>query len=317
MAISGSSTGVLTYQTLTADPVEQLTWFGRAGQQLGQVGQATSFPVNLESFSLSPDGTRVAALQTDVKTHRNDIWSVDLARNLRSRVTVNGTSDAPKWSPDGRRIAFISDRLNTGLGDIYVAPSTGLGPEEPLLISVANKFLWDWSADGALLLFSASEGPAWVGNLWTLRVEGGGPPRRYFSSEFTKADARFSPDTRWVAYQSNEAGPDEVFVRSFPDPAKRYQISSGGGTLPRWRRDGKELFYLSPGGEIMAATIRPGAGLEFDTPRMLFHASTRKDAPAINFEVAPDGQRFLIAEVVSQPSRSPITVVLNWTPAKR
>ena len=232
-------------------------------------------------------------------------------------MTVNGTSDDPKWSPDGKRIAFVSDRRGTGLGDIYVAPSTGPGLEEPLLTSAVNKFLWDWSADGALLLFAAAEGPKSVGNLWTIPVDGSGPPRRYFSSDFSKADARFSPDTRWVAYQSNESGSDEVYVRSFPDPVKRYQISNGGGTLPRWRRDGKELFYLSPDGMVMAAALRFNDGLEADTPTTLFHPSTLKDGPPTNFEVAPDGQRFLIAEVVSQPSRSPITVVLNWTPARK
>jgi serine/threonine protein kinase len=318
VAISGSRTGVLTYQTLTADPVEQLTWFGRAGKTVARVGSADSFPFNLESFALSPDGLRAAVLRTDVKTHRNDIWVVDLTRGLKSRVTVNGTSGDPKWSPDGRRIAFISDRLNTGEGDIYIAPSTAPGEEQPLLTSAVNKFLWDWSADGALLLFSAAEGPKAVGNLWTVPADGSGPPRRYFASEFTKADARFSPDTRWVAYQSNEAGPDEVFVRSFPDPEKRYQISNGGGALPRWRRDGKELFYLSPAGELMAVTVvRSNAGLEIDTPKMLFRTANKKDVPAMNFEVAPDGQRFLFAEVVSESPRSPITVVLNWTPAPR
>ena len=156
--------------------------------------------------------------------------------------------------------------------------------------------------------------PRAVDNLWTLPLDGSGVPQRYLSSEFNKAEARFSPNARWVAYQSNESGIDQVFVQSFPDPATRYQVSSAGGTRPRWRHDGKELFYLSPDGTLMAVTIRSNGGLEVGTPTMLFRTSTTKDAPAVNFEVAPDGQRFLIAEVVSQPSRSPITVQLNWNP---
>jgi Tol biopolymer transport system component len=315
IGISGSRTGALAYQTTLSDPTAQLTWFGRSGRTLGHVGRPSSFGFfDVEYFSLSPDGTQVAALQTDTQTHRNDTWIVDALRGVRSRATVDGTVEDPKWSPDGRRIAFTSGRLGTGHQNIYVKPSTGQGPEEPLLTSVANKFLWDWSPDGARLLFGAEEGPKAVHNLWTLPFDGGRVPQRYLSSEFSKVEARFSPNARWVAYQSNESGLDQVYVQSYPDPATRYQVSSAGGTRPRWRHDGQELFFISPDGTLMSTTIRSNGRLEIGTPAKLFHTSSTNGTQTVNFEVAPDGQRFLIAEVVSQPSRSPITILLNWNP---
>jgi eukaryotic-like serine/threonine-protein kinase len=316
VGFSTSRSGVFAFQTRTADPTAQLTWFGRSGETLAHVGRATSFGAfEFELFSLSRDGTRVAALQTDAGTHRNDVWTIDSARSLTSRLTVDGTVEDPKWSPDGRRVAFTSNRQGTGHQDIYVTPSDGRGPDAPLLISPVNKFLWDWSSDSALLLFGVEEGPKAIGNLWTLPLDGRGTPIRYFSSDFDKQEARFSPDTHWVAYQSDESGRNEVYVRSFPNPDTRYQVSTAGGRRPRWRSDGKELFYLSPDNRMMAVPVKATPPtLDFGAPTALFSVSAATSPAEANFEVARDGKRFLIADVVSQVVLSPITVVLNWRP---
>jgi hypothetical protein len=224
IGVSASRAGALAYQTTIADPKAQLAWFGRSGRKLAEVGPPVSFPFNPVSFSLSPDAMRVAALETEPQAHRQEIWILDVARGVRSRVTIDGTADDPKWSPDGRRVAFTSMRRGTGNQDIYVTPSTGQGPDEPLLTSRLNKYLWDWSPDSAFLLFSAQEGPKAVQNLWTLPVDGSAAPKRYLATEFDKMEARVSPNARWVAYQSNESGLDQVFVQSFPDPSTRYQV---------------------------------------------------------------------------------------------
>ncbi len=314
MAALSVSSGALAYQTPTASPVAQLTWFGRSGQKQGAVGGLTSI-FDFSFFSLSPDGTRVVVLAEDPKTSLDDIWVVDVLRHVTSRVTVDGTAEDPKWSPDGATIAFTSNKRGTGSTDIYVTPSKGNGTAEPLLISAANKFLWDWSRDGAYIIFGVQEGPKAVGNLWVLPVTDHGPPRRYLQSEFAKSEARFSPDSRWVAYESNESGRTEVYVQSFPEPGGRYQVSTDGGAQPRWRADGRELFYVAPEGRMMAATVVATNTFAVSRVKQLFVRSPSSMAADLSYEVSADGQRFLTAEVIHGAVRAPVTVVLNWIPA--
>jgi len=247
-------------------------------------------------------------------------WSPGKRSNTPVKInwpTVDGTVEDPKWSPDGRRIAFTSGRLGTGHQNIYVTPSTGQGPDEPLLTSVANKFLWDWSADGARLLFGAEEGPKAVNNLWTLPLDGKGVPQRYLSSEFSKVEARFSPNARWVAYQSNESGRYEIYVRPFPGPGGQWQVSTGGGIHPVWRPDGKELYYLNPAGALMAAPITvTGTAVAPGAPVMLF--PTRILGGGVDtqngrqYDVAPDGRFLINTELPGDVA--PITLIQNWSP---
>ncbi len=314
-ALSVSRNGVLAYQTLTTAPTAQLTWFGRSGQKLGTVGRPTS-AFDFSFFSLSTDGTRVAVLAEDPKTSLDDIWVVDVLRGVTTRVTVDGTAEDAKWSPDDASIAFTSNRRGTGYTDIYVTSSKGNGTAEPLLISAANKFLWDWSRDGAYMIFGVQEGPKAVGNLWVLPVKNHGP-RRYLQSEFDKAEARFSPDSRWVAYQSDESGRTEVYVQSFPEPSSRYQVSTDGGAKPRWRGDGQELFYVAPEGRMMAATVAATSTFTASRLKRLFDRSPSSAAADVSYEVSADGERFLTAEVMHDAVKAPITVVLNGIPADK
>jgi len=313
-AVSVSNTGVLAYQT-ASEAVSQLTWVGRLGRKLGNVrGGAVS--LDPDFLSLSKEGTRVAGAAIDAQTHRTDLWVVDAQRGLTSRVTVDGTARDPKWSPDGKRIAFISARRGRHTSDIFLTSANGQGPDEPLVISDTGKFLLDWSSDGAFLLFSEQEGAEGIGNLWVLSLDGKSAPRPYLRTRFHKSEARFSPDAHWVAYQSDEAGRQEIYIQSFPHAVTRYQVSTTGGTVPRWRPDGKELFYLAPDATMMAATVTTTIPLKIGTPSPLFSIPSTTLLSEGSFEVAPDGQRFLIADLV-EAVRTPITVVLNWAPVRR
>jgi serine/threonine protein kinase len=314
-ALSVSTNGVLAYQTLAVSATAQLTWFGRSGQKLGTVGAPTSV-FDFSFFSLSTDGTRVALLAEDPKTSLDDVWAIDVLRGVTSRVTVDGTAEDPKWSPDNATVAFTSNKRGTGNTDIYVTSSKGNGPAEPLLISAANKFLWDWSRDGAYIIFGVQEGTKSVSNLWVLPLKDPGPPRPYLQSEFDKGEARFSPDSRWVAYQSNESGRSEVYVQAFPKPGDRYQVSTDGGARPRWRGDGQELFYVAPEGRMMAATVAVASTFSVSRVKQLFVRSASSSAADVSYEVSADGQRFLTAEVIHGAVKAPVTVVLNWIPAR-
>jgi Tol biopolymer transport system component len=236
----------------------------------------------------------------------NDVWLLETARDARQRFTSDPARDFdPVWSPDGSRIVFGSTRK--GVVDLYERSVGGAGAETLLRESPESKNAYDWSSDGRWIVF-ATQSPNTARDLWVLPMEGEKKPVAVAQTPSEEAEARFSPDGRWIAYQSNESGRNEVYVQPFPGPGGRSQISTGGGTFPKWQRDGKGLFYLDSGTRVMSVPVAPnGPRVEPGIPVALFSVS-----PGATYEASPDGQRFLINEITREPS--PITILLNWRP---
>jgi dipeptidyl aminopeptidase/acylaminoacyl peptidase len=194
-----------------------------------------------------------------------------------------------------------------------VKPADGSSNEELLMkgsnVALAN----DWSLDGKFILYTERNARA-KGDLWVLSLEGGtATPRPYLQDDFDKAGPKFSPDGKWVAYASEESGQWQVYVQSFPVLGGKHQVSTSGGTMPRWRRDGKELFYIGADGKMMAAEVKAGSAFESSLPKPLFAAHTRRVLSRTSYAVSGDGQRFLISDLLEASPSSPLTVVLNWT----
>ena len=284
---------------------------------------------NLRDPRVAPDGRRVAVHRT--VQGNTDLWLPDGART--SRVTFDAGRDRlPIWSPDGRRLVFDLDR--TGVRDLYVKDASGAGVEARLVASAQPKIATDWSADGRFLLY-ASLDPQTVGDLWAQEMDpstggarAGGAPGILLKTPFDELWSRFSPDGRWVAYQSNESGRAEIYVRPWTPPvtagaaasapSAQWQVSTAGGIIPVWRADGQALYYLGPDGMMMTApvTVR-GAALEPGTPVALFPTrivgGAGDGALGPQYDVTRDG-RFLINTVLNDAAATPITLIQHWHP---
>jgi len=294
----------MAYQTTAAVPRSQLAWFNRAGRPL----ESSSTLHDTEEPSLSPDGTRVAVIRWMGPSR--DIWLVDLARGT-SRMTSDPSAELmPIWSPDGNSIVFASNR--DGPADLYRMASSGVGQAEQLLNSSAVKHPTDWSADGDIIVYEVND-PKTSWDLWTLSLRNGGRPTAFLRTEFAEGLGRLSPDRRWMAYVSNESGTNDVYVRPFPASSGKWKISTAGGTEPRWRRDGKELFYLA-GGRLMSVAVQTRSTFRASLPKFLFESRVSQKGEW-SYDVTPDGQRFVINVAVGDSAPAPINVILNWTAA--
>jgi Tol biopolymer transport system component len=288
----------------------QLAWFDREGKTLGVVGEADTN--SLVGPMLSPDGRRIAVTRTI--QGNQDVWVVDGQRGGATRITSDpATEQSAIWSPDGARIVFSSNRK--GIADLYLKPSSGVGAEELLLESPFPKLATDWSTDGRFLLFQYGDAKTgW--DVAALPMEGERKPIVVASAPFEERAGQFSPDGRWVAYQSNESGRFEIYVQPFPGPGDRWQVSTGGGADPRWRPDGGELYFVSPGGMLMAAVVRvSGSTFDAGSPTALFQTRMAVGSNANlspEYAVARDG-RFLL-NVDENSGAAPITVIVNWNP---
>jgi Tol biopolymer transport system component len=218
------------------------------------------------------------------------------------------------WSPDGSRIAFSSER--EGQLNLYQKASTGANKEDLVLKSNELKFLQDWSRDGRFLIYSQG---GVTTHLWVMPLEGDKKPVPSVQSEFAESEGRFSPDTRFVAYTSNASGKTEIYVQPFPDASGgKWMVSKGGGAHPRWRRDGKELFYISADSKMTAVDVTLSPTFKAGIPKELFPAPISGGGGAVNntrYDVTADGQRFLINAIGAEANAgtsSPIIVVLNW-----
>jgi len=312
-AFSVSDNGVVAYETVTGEGLAKLSWLDRTGKPLKDVA---TISLNA-AFSLSPTGQQLATVRLDAQPGVRSIWITDFVRGGTSRLTSGGFDDDPVWAPDGARLAFDSIR-GTGNPDLYLTSLSGADRE--LLVSPQGKYLSDWSRDGRLLLFQIQEGDYSVDNIWILELEGNRKPQPFLQTHFDKENPRFAPDTRWIAYDTAESGRSEVYVQSFPDAAFRSQVSTAGGHQPRWRRDGKELYYITDEGALMAVPVQTRPAFAAAAPVELFRISAASPTAFIDafsagiaYDVTADGQRFLVKTLVQAPVRSPMTVVLNWT----
>jgi eukaryotic-like serine/threonine-protein kinase len=333
---SASMMGVLAYRTggLTENEgtITQLTWFDRTGKMLATAGDRGQY----NFVALSPDGTRVAVSRVSPETARGragrtayEIWVHDFARSTSTRLTSDPASDwLATWSPDGHRIIFSSDRGGSVL-NLYRKAADGAGSEDVVFSSNEDKSAQDWSRDGKFLLYSVpvngrrSFFPTASHDLWVLPLTpvspSGNRPEAYLKTEFDESQARFSPDGRFVAYVSDESGRYEIYVRPFPTALGKTIISTAGGVSPRWRRDGKDLYYISADSKMMAVEVSTSPIFKAGIPRPLVQAAIWGGGTFHNvarYDVTADGKRFLINSVTADATPSapaPITIVLNWT----
>jgi Tol biopolymer transport system component len=303
-----SQTGTLLYAP-GREQGAQLTWFSSDGRTAAFGVAARSYA----DISLSPDGRFVAAVPDSAAGSLRDVWIMDPARGTNSRLTF-GTSSSfnPVWSPDGKRIAYGRSAENAAA--IYVRDAAGAGPEEMILRTQATVWPFDWSPDGNLILYGGSTASG-KRELWVVPVRGDHQPRLYLPGEVNQTHAQFSPDGRFVAYDSAETGRSEIYVQQYPAAGGKWQISAQGGVQPRWRRDGKELFYIALDQQLMAVDVQTGPVFSNGLPRALFNTRLMGGSGGTSFRyaVSPDGRRFLVNALSGEGLGSePITVVLNW-----
>ena len=304
--------GTLVYFDGTGGGGVNLVSRDREGKRLGTIGQAQE---HIEHPALSPDGKSVAVEAWEADGNR-DIWVHDAARGTKTRITFGPASDGhPAWSPSGEHIAFNSDR-GGGIG-IFSKPADGSGEAVVLGGEDAGGMAPDWSRDGEFVIYSARQGEDTGDDLWFLKPKAGREgyePTPYLR---TAADERipvFSPDDRYVAYVSSESGRSEIYVRPFPEGRGKWQVSINGGTQPRWRRDGKELFYVEED-QLMAVSVSTAQDFSWATPKLLFRDRWLTSSfPKQRYDVSADGQRFVLREEVEGESgkRPAIRVVENW-----
>jgi Tol biopolymer transport system component len=319
-AFSISETGVLVFDTVTRGRDTELASFDRRGVRQASFGQFAPAKI-----SLSPDGTRLA-LDNFETTGTFKLWTVDLTRGIPSRwnSTLEKSDRTPVWSSDGTRIAFASDE------GIFERSASDGGDVSLLLKSDQRISLDDWSRDGRFLLFryvdfrsninTRESGPS-NADLWILPMAAAGDrtPIALAQTGSNASNGAFSPNGKWIAYDSEESGGREIYVRAMPTAGQavsgaKWRVSKGGGRYPRWRDDGRELLYFADDlSALLAVSVRTETVFEAGTPEPLFRGR-------LNTGITPsfatsDGQRFFIAAPVPAETTAPATVVLNWTAA--
>ena len=304
---SVSETGLVVAAPVFLSPT-RLLWFDRSGKEIGQVGEQGL----IGNPRLSPDGRRIAVQANNPGRDSSEIYLYDASTGARTKFIFSQTFDGvPVWSPDGSRIAFASDRKARGARDDLWVKRVDGGKEEILADSDDDRFPEDWSPDGRYVSFNAIPAQGRRNTeLWVLDVAA----RKVFPFETEGSEqgaSRFSPDGRWLAYGSDESDRYEVYVRAFPGPGGKWQVSSNGGGFPTWRRDGKELFYLTLDNKIAAVPISGGSTLQAGKPAVLFpvHPSGFRTV----YDVSADGRRFLVNSLPADQGSPPLEVVVNWT----
>jgi eukaryotic-like serine/threonine-protein kinase len=282
----------------------RLTWRDRSGREIAAVGA----PALFGRPRLSPDGSSIAVEVADPHNGTRDVWVYDSERGLPRRVTAVSTDAVSAiWSPAGDRIAFGSG--GESALDIYVKDVNGSAPERPLLRQKGVQLPLDWSPDGSRILYvDMSPGRLASRQLWILSLTGKPEGTSLLRTPFSASAGRFSPDGKWISFVSEESGRSEVYVIASGGEGAMRRVSASGGSLPRWRRDGAELFYVAANGDFVGIPTRTAGGLETGAPSVLFNASPPPD----EYDVAPDGRRFLFRERTLEKD-VPLTVVVNRT----
>jgi hypothetical protein len=310
-AFSVSDNGVLAYVNL-AILNRQWAWHDRTGRLLERFGS----PDRIGSLRLSPDGTRIAVSRGPIG--REDIWLMSATGSDASQITFEPESERlPAWLVDGRSIAYNAIRTPDKQYRVYQKDLDGARSERRLL-DVASANINDLSRDGRFVVYVVTLPLSDGGGMWVMPLLGDRKPYLFQGPPpGARGQAQVSPDGRWLAYASRELGRDEVFIQTFPQPGGQRRVSVDGGFQPRWRRDGKELFYVASDQTLMSVVVKNPTTLELGQPTPLFRFSDVFFGPTSTptmYEVTPDGQRFLFPGPPSE-AVPPITVVLNWTAA--
>jgi Tol biopolymer transport system component len=309
--ISVSATGVLVYQGV-GKPTRQMVWMDRSGKQIAIAGE----PGTWGPPRISPDGNRAVIAKAPKDGTAAHLWMLDVSGAAEQISNSTMHEGAPVWSPDGSRIVYFA--MQDGVYDLFVRSPLPGSRADLLLKSGVSKYPTDWSHDGKYVLFNIGDQNAPTHtDIWGVSV-GDGRVSAILDTVKAEGFGAVSPDGKWLAYQSDVSGRNEVYVQSFDglsNGTKRlWQVSKGGGGLPRWRSDSNELFYLTGDGRLKSVAIHigPEGGIESGQPQTLFQ--TRPTPGSWNlYDVSPDGQRFLVNMPLEWTSAVPITVVTNWT----
>ena len=301
---SVSGNGVLTYWT-GGVAVTSLVWCDRQGSR-------TLVPVQgaFMEVSLAPDGERAALGQRPADSGSYEVTVLDLKRAAPMRITFESQQiSSPVWSPDGQKIAY------SAMGQIRVKAASGAGAFDTLPLPAGRQWPTSWSRDGKYLLYETLNLET-RNDLWVLPM--GGKPAPYLNSTAVESQGIFSPDGRFVAYVSTETGRQEVYIQQFPVGSGKWNVSTAGGSWPRWRADGKELFFIDPGRNLMSVTVNPAQEFQISTPVRLFSTDLNivGRPEYFRYDVAGDGRRFLFNMMNQANSSNPMTVVLNWKGGK-
>ncbi|MGH9774041.1 MAG: protein kinase domain-containing protein [Candidatus Acidiferrales bacterium] len=307
--LTASENGILTYEVGAEESNRRLIWFDRNGKQIEETGAAGDY----RTASLSPDGRKLAVTLTESGTGNADIWVYDLTRGVQTRLTFSpGINAAASWTPDGKTIVFLSNR--SGQYHLYQESADGTGAASPLLVDDAAELYPDLSSDGRYVIFEhfATQAGSHT-EIWALPMFGDHKPLPVIQNpQFDVIRPALSPDSKWLAYVSPESGRREVYVVPFGQGGGKWQVSGNGGGTPRWRHDGKELFYLSPDNKIMSAQIsEQGASLVIGKVASLFPANPAV-TPGWAYDVSADGKKFVVITLATQQAAAPLTLVVNW-----
>ena len=309
VAFTVAANGTLIYNTSAGAVLSQLTWMDRAGKTLGTIGQ----PGVMANPTISPDGSRVALDVTDQKANNVDIWIENAIGTGSSRFTFDPAEEvAGVWSRDGNLLAYRKAGTVLGQG-LQLKKASGLEPEK-LIFNVKGEddvIPNSWSEDGQQILCEY-QSPS--GSHLAVEPAAGGTPAPFKSGPGNQTNGQISPDGKWVAYASDESGNWEIYVTTFPGAAGKWQVSSGGGTEPRWRGDGKEIFYIGPTGVLTAVPVNAGTTFSTGTPTPLFQIHARapiSSTDVFTYDVAKDGKRFLVNRYIKPDQIAPLNIVLN------
>ena len=316
--LTASANGELLYQHGAAGGGSQLIWYDASGKPGEPVLPETA---DYYDPALSPDASKLAFV---IETNGvGDIWVVDLARHTKTRITFGPQySSLPVWWPDGKSIVFSYGATSSG-DSLYRQNADGTGSKEKLLETpgiIAIPF--SVSPDGRYIAHMRRDLKSNTGwDIWALPMfpnksdekSGEQKPFPVVATNFIDLTPSFSPDGKWLAYANNETGRFEVYIQPFPSGAGRWQVSTAGGSRPNWRKDGKELFFFSTDGQIMAVDVsQNGASLQLGTPHALFKAAT-VSGPNGPYTVSADGKKFVMNTVLPQSITEPLTLITNWT----
>ncbi len=305
-ALTVAQNGTVIYNTGVGAALSALTWMDRSGKELGRIGN----PAIMANPTLSPDDTRVAIDISDQKANNVDLWIESTTGAANSRFTFDPAEEVVGvWSRDGRIVAYRSDNDGSSL---YLKAANGLEREAKRFTVPRDDLIPNsWSLDDREILFTR-QGAS--GEHLELLPVAGGEPTRFLTGKASEANGQISADGKWVAYASNESGNWEIYVTSFPGAAGKWQVSRGGGTEPRWRGDGKEIFYIAPDGVLMAVPVSGENIFATGTPLPLFQIHGRapiSSTDVFTYDVAKDGKRFLVNRYVQPDRVAPLTILLN------